>query len=173
MLFNFALTPLEQVEPWGKAHVQGLHWFGLADGQYWIQVGENTSFEYSKSMQLMHERPRYREYQVARLYEDLIEMVPNVLDAVAEALISYLSGAGGASWHRKSDGCFAATHQQANDDRYSQIADAAASWIGHRTSDTAYLSPSANILCGQTIEMFISSGTIPICCEMECRPGLH
>ena len=45
MLIDFTLLPLAMVQPWGRPDNLSLHWFGLTDGQYWIEVGENKLFE--------------------------------------------------------------------------------------------------------------------------------
>jgi hypothetical protein len=76
MHINFSLTPLELVQPWGNPDRQSLHWFGLTHGQYWIEVGTAVLFEYSTAVQERFGTPRYCDYQVSRLHEDLLEMVP-------------------------------------------------------------------------------------------------
>lgn len=48
MLFDFTLVPLDEIEPWGKPGQLSLHWFGLTDGYYWMDVGSSTLFEYSE-----------------------------------------------------------------------------------------------------------------------------
>jgi hypothetical protein len=44
MLFNFRLRPLDQVIPWGDPEAPTFHWFGLSDGEYWIEAGGTTLF---------------------------------------------------------------------------------------------------------------------------------
>lgn len=145
MLFNFSLTPLERVKPWGDPDNQTLHWFGLTDGQYWIAVGNDTLLEYSDHLWARNDWPRYCDYQVARIYEDLLDMLPFVLEPVPIDLISYLSGNSGASWDAKSASWFSQTQRPNDDDRYWEIVDSSATWIGRRTLDSLYLSPRANI----------------------------
>jgi hypothetical protein len=48
MLIDFTLLPIAMVQPWGRPDNLSLHWFGLTDGQYWIEVSENKLFEYSE-----------------------------------------------------------------------------------------------------------------------------
>jgi Family of unknown function (DUF5984) len=145
VLFNFKLTPLGQVQPWGGPDDQRLHWFGLTDGQYWIQAGESAPLEYSDQLRAKFDWPRYCDYQVARLHEDLIEMLPLVLEPVPEDLISYISGVSGTLWNIKSADWHTNACAQNDDDRYWEIADFSATWIGRRTLDSLYLSPGTNI----------------------------
>ncbi len=66
MLFNFSLTPLEKIIPWGEPGEEILHWFGLTDGTYWMEVGEHKLFEYSSSA-CESSAPEYCDYQIVRL----------------------------------------------------------------------------------------------------------
>lgn len=144
MLVNFTLVPVEKVYPWGSPGNFRLHWFGLTAGQYWIRAGENNLFEYADHAQLAGVT-RYCSYQVVRLYEDLMEMLPHILEPVPSPLVQYLSGDTASalweiyySWFDKNEGVM-------DHDRFWRVADACA-WINARALDSNYLSPSANIL---------------------------
>ena len=144
MLFNFTLLPLETIKPWGSAGKLDLHWFGLTDGHYWIEVGASKLLEYSLSAQ----EPglsRFCEYQVARLYEDVVEMAARALEPVPADLIPHIAGEGRKrTLKRMSAWCDKNAERDDNDD-WSTV-DAACTWIGQRQLDTAYLSPSADIV---------------------------
>jgi len=143
-LFNFKLTPLASVHPWGQPGQYQLHWFGLTDGEYWIQAGPATLLEYSE-LARTHGAPRYCSYQVARLYEDLRDMIPSVIEPVPASLAPYLSRNHSATW----EATFRKWYEQAQggleEQQFWDIADAASTWIGKRTLDTGYLVPSAKI----------------------------
>lgn len=145
MLFNFKLVPLEKIEPWGDPGNQRLHWFGLTDGEYWIQAGDNALLEYSAYVQNKSWATRYCDYQVVRLYEDLMEMVPYVLEPVPDSLVPYLSGESGKLWEDTFRTWCANVVDSSDNDRYWEISDVCVTWIGNRILDTGYLSPSANI----------------------------
>jgi Family of unknown function (DUF5984) len=145
MLFNFRLTPLEQVVPWGEPGDQRLHWFGLTYGEYWIQIGAHSLLEYSEVARMASECPRYCDYQIARLYEDVTEMLPHILDPVPTSLVRYISGDSGAAWSKMYTSWYAGQDPAPREDEFWDVVDAATTWIGQRTLDTGYLRPSANI----------------------------
>lgn len=78
-LFNFELLPIEEIEPWGKAENPNLHWFGLSDGRYWLTIDGHDLFRYQQDAPDVAE---YVEYQVVRLWEDVLEILPAVLDPI-------------------------------------------------------------------------------------------
>ena len=143
-LFNFELTPLEQVQPWGEPGQHKLHWFGLTDGQYWIQAGPATLFEYSELAQTQG-APRYCNYRVVRLYEDLMDMIPSVVEPVPASLTAYLSGDVARAWETTYLAWRENPPVGLDEQRFWDITDGAGTWIGKRTLDTGYLSPSTKI----------------------------
>ncbi|GIH23382.1 hypothetical protein Aph01nite_16920 [Acrocarpospora phusangensis] len=95
--FRFALTPLGQVSPWGD-EVRRLHWFGLTDGWYWIELDGHELLRYSpetlqryRTDQLPAQRP-YVDYYLARLWEDITDMTPTVLQPVPKDLLGFVAG---------------------------------------------------------------------------------
>lgn len=144
MLINFTLVPIESIVPWGEPGSHSLHWFGLTYGEYWIQAGQATLFEYSD-----HARNaginRYCDYQVVRLYEDLLDMLPYILEPVPEPLVRYISGESASAWRLAYHAWCDKDDDVADADYLGDLADAAVSWSGKRRLDSAYLSPSANI----------------------------
>jgi hypothetical protein len=143
MLFNFALIPLDDIRPWGEPGNLSLSWFGLTDGAYWIQAGGSTLFEYSEYARQRLGAPRFCEYQVARLYEDIVEMVPYVLEPVPAALVPYISG--DCDHARASRDTWFEANANRNDDHYWETVESGENWLRVRTLDSAYLSPSATI----------------------------
>lgn len=145
MLFNFSLTPVEQVVPWGAPGEESLHWFGLTDGRYWIRAGEAALLEYAESMRELRGAAQYCDYQVVRLYEDLLQMLGHVLEPVPPSLVEYIAGDGALDWHRKLVAWEAKHGDRLDEDRYWKLLDASTTWVANRRLDTLYLSPSAEI----------------------------
>jgi hypothetical protein len=76
-----------------------LHWFGLTDGWYWLQMNENDEFfRYSTDL-LAHWEKNYPEdptllpyadYYVVRLWEDILELLPLILEPLPPKLAHML-----------------------------------------------------------------------------------
>jgi hypothetical protein len=99
--FQFVLSPLADLEGWGspKSQEKSLHWFGLTYGHYWIEVGDTTLLEYTpeilkywgqEGMDTTSPYTRYTDYQVARLWEDLLDLYRASLEPVPDSLAVYL-----------------------------------------------------------------------------------
>ncbi len=83
-LFHYLLRPIAQIQPWGAPDHPTLSWFGLTDGWYWIELAGQALFRGREPAQ-PGELP-YVGYQVVRLWEDLIEIVPSVLAPIPDDL---------------------------------------------------------------------------------------
>ncbi|GAA0766180.1 DUF5984 family protein [Ideonella azotifigens] len=151
MLFNFELRPLAEIRPWGEPGAQRLHWYGLTDSEFWIEVGGSRLLEYSEDAQ-RHGTPRFCDYQAARLYEDVIALATYALERIPFDLVPYISGQGrDATLAKFSTWCD--KNAERDDDQYWSTIDCASSWIGKRELDTAYLTPSADVLMWSDISM--------------------
>jgi len=138
-LFEFELQPLRDVQPWGGSDAPNLHWFGLTDGRYWIKAGEHTLFEYTSCVQERYGVSRFCDYQVARLYEDVIDLASYALEPVPKALRQYISIDETAQRdHYWTKWCAS--------EKSTDLLDHAGPWMGRRTLDCGYLSPSAHIV---------------------------
>lgn len=141
-LFNFTLTPLEKVQPWGEPGDLSLSWFGLTDGRYWLETSGAKLFEYHPDTDLELDGTRYVDYQVSRLYEDILDIVPSVLKPIPESLQKEISGEGYAGFSC----AYSAWHALDRDDEaFWEIAEAAVTLVKNRFVDSLYLKPGANI----------------------------
>ncbi len=95
MLINFRLDPLESIAATASREAPGLNWYGMTRGEYWMELGENTLFEYTEGA--WPDGMRYCQYPVARLHQDLMVMLPSILEPVPEAIVPYLFGEGAAA----------------------------------------------------------------------------
>jgi len=145
MLFNFSLVPLPDIRPWGEPGDHHLSWFGMTDAQYWIEAGDNVLLQYSDEVRLKPGATKYCDYQVARLHEDLMAMVPFVLEPVPASLIPYVAGDRRVDWWERRARWLKKCFDQLGDDRCHEVADASIGWLGSRTLDSLHLRPSANI----------------------------
>lgn len=79
-LYNYILRPVAEITPWGKPGQHTLSWFGLSDGWYWLELAGQELFRGREPAR--PGEPPYVDYQVVRLWEDLLDLVPAVLAPV-------------------------------------------------------------------------------------------
>ena len=87
-LFNFILRPTAEIQPWGKPGQHSLSWFGLSDGWYWLELDGQELFRTREPA--APGEPPYADYQIVRLWEDLLDVVPAVLAPVPSDLARLL-----------------------------------------------------------------------------------
>jgi hypothetical protein len=88
---RFELRDVEQVAAWGAPHDKMLHWFALTDGCYCIDTPAGTLLDRNGEPDSELGLP-WCTYQVARLFEDLIEAWPAISEPVPEDVIDYFLG---------------------------------------------------------------------------------
>ena len=95
-LFELTLRDLADVMPWG----QTLHWFGLTDGYYHLNVGEAQLFRYSEAILahwggqsggLNRDEDATAAYPVVRLYEDILALLPDIIQPLPDIWHDLLS----------------------------------------------------------------------------------
>ncbi|SKB94117.1 DUF5984 family protein [Sphingopyxis flava] len=145
MLIDFELTPIEKVMPWGQPDNHSLSWFGLTEGRYWMNVGADVLFEYSERVR-PNDGDRYCDYYVARIFEDLMNMLPSVLEPVPQDLIKYISGKSGREWAKTYEFWSEKNLDDSSGDEIWDTWDNANSLLRDRSMETGYLSPSTSIL---------------------------
>jgi hypothetical protein len=141
-LFNFTLTPLEKVPPWGKLGDLSLHWFGLTDGIYWLGVGDEKLFEYHPDNPWGIDSLRFVDYQIARLYEDILEMVPAILEPVSKSLQADISGDGLINYLRAFDEW---SEQERDDAEFWELRGESMILTLNRILDSGYLTAAPKI----------------------------
>ena len=158
-LFNFSLRPLYEVQPWGTAPDLSLSWFGLTDGCYWIDAGGEELFRYWD--EALAKWPRdpfagpYIDYQVIRLYEDLINILPHVLQPIPPPLRGYIRVAyHQPSWWDAFRGFWESDLSEIEEE--VELAYLANDWVSRRTIDTLYLT------CGPRIWIWRKADRVTI-----------
>jgi len=149
-LFEFKLKDLRDVLPWGEAPDLCLHWFGLTDGIYFLNVGNDQLFRASELM-LRHwsrqdnsidlNQP-YVDYQVVRLYEDLLDILPDILDPVPTTVNKLIdTSSAQKSWYSSLDWYFETDENDELDDLFFNATD----WWSFRKLSTLHLSQGPDI----------------------------
>ena len=144
--FRFGLTPLARVLPWGgrePGQEPRLHWFGLTDGWYWIELGDGrellrysprTAARFRQEPGAVVSHP-YVDYYVARFWEDLALLTPAVTQPVPADLLPFMV--------TERDGWL-------TEDDWSEAAWAAAIWHDEHRLDLGYLTPMPRVRAWRT-----------------------
>lgn len=158
MLFNFELFPIDDVAPWttpSEGNAKSLGWFGLTQGWYWIDTGAGELFHYSDAL-VKHWSPDYpdvigrpyTDYYVVRLWEDILQMLPAILEPLPNDIAAYIrpSGLWGSwaawqAWSERGHDWMDTPEGQANWELFSEVSE----WWWARKLDTAYLKESPGI----------------------------
>lgn len=75
-LFEFELTRVEDISPWGELGKQRLSWFALTDGRFRIEVGEQELFRYTDEIMLhWGMSKRNAEYEMIAFAQDMLGCV--------------------------------------------------------------------------------------------------
>jgi hypothetical protein len=145
MLFNFRLRPVDRIAPWSREGQSVLHWFGLTDGWYWMDVGTDQLFRYTDDiLRLWGIPPDHGEnlpsvdYQVVRLWEDLQEMLPSILEPIPERVLEQVQpGAQALVWRNQLID-YLIPETDVPDNAYDLL-EHTTSWLDHRWLDVGYL----------------------------------
>ena len=165
-LFEFELRPLKDVVPWGEPPNQRLSWFGLTDGIYYMNVGDQQLFRSSDEIiklwsveypQMASASP-YVDYQIVRLYEDLLEILPYALEPLPDVAIAFINTLENQrAWNRRLEEFFQLGEFDGQVDLYYD----ASRWLGCRTLSTLHLS------MGPRIWMWREGDQIKVCWDNE------
>jgi len=143
MKFEFRLDAVEDIAPWTNSKgTKKLGWYALTLGWFWIDAAEPKLFRYSDEIighscekyPLIKQEPPYVSYQVARLWEDLIVMLPHVLTPLPNDLATKIANA-----ERWRTGTERAYRYSAESNELLVQFENALYWWRKRTLDTAYL----------------------------------
>lgn len=135
-LFEFRLRDVAEIVPWGPPERPTLSWFGLTDGWFWMNVGDGELF---RTRERPGERPSgfaYVDYQVVRLWEDVLELLPRAMAPVPSDIATRLESLEDwLAWFAGFRDRLAETASEVDADPY----ELAAKWATDRWLDTGYL----------------------------------
>jgi len=151
-LFDFLLHPLGSVTPWtrpGMPDELHLSWFGLTDGLYSVDCGLARLFQYSEEMcvELSQQFPHFDssdwvDYQVIRLYEDILELIPYSLAEVPLDVHRMINSFDGyRSWRESLAWVLDRDDDKELDEKYFRASD----WLACRKLDCGYLVDGPNV----------------------------
>jgi Family of unknown function (DUF5984) len=163
MLFDFYLCPLEEARPWGNPPDLSLSWFGFTEGFYRLQVGSEFLLNYSDGI-VEHYTKQFSniysgsfvDYYVVRLWEDILDILPDVLAPIPGELSNFLKQNENA-WLQWESDASNWVDRQPDQDRALEIYEHAVWWQRVRSLDAAYLQNSPRIWMWSTEESVIIS----------------
>jgi Family of unknown function (DUF5984) len=151
-LIEFELNRINDITPWGEGAGQ-LSWFGLTDGFYYLNLGDDELFRYSDEIMAhwKHLYPHdptiphpYVGYQITRLYEDLIEILPNILQPIPKELYSLvITQAKENAWKKRWRYLLDLVDDE--DEKTIDLFFYAESWWDYRQLSSMHLNQSPNI----------------------------
>lgn len=131
----FSLRPVADIAAWGKSGARSLSWFGLTDGAYCIDTQAGRLLEYAQPWGCP---PESRvTYYVVRLFEDLLEIWPFVVEPVLDDVVARF-----LAWYRTP------SYEQALDASLLDPLDSFESaffWWRKRWLDFSYLSSKPHL----------------------------
>ena len=132
--FCFEIEPVADVDPWGEPGEAKLHWFGLTSGLYWIATPAGEILRYTEDSEGQRMAFPVRGYQVARMFEDLQECLPAVLEPVPEDIVEIVSN---RDWRYKISSWI--ERDREDRDEEWDLYNSAISWWSVRQIDTPHL----------------------------------
>jgi len=140
LAFNFELRKVEEIMPWGTGADRKLHWFGLTDGLYWISTPLGEVLQYTEGALVRYNSDcRYVDYQVARIFEDLQEIMPYALEPVPGDIAQIVSD---PDWYAKRAAWFESDESSPElCERWFDTIE----WWSQRNLDTLYLKHGPSI----------------------------
>lgn len=86
-LFEFELSPIENIHPWGEEPNLSLSWFALTDGVFRFNVGNDVLFRYSKDIIRHWElTAQDADYQIAAFARDFLGSIAAALKPIPSFL---------------------------------------------------------------------------------------
>jgi hypothetical protein len=164
-LFNFNLLPVSEAHysyPPSDPSQRHYCWFWLTTGRYAIEVGDVRIFQYSPEfLRLVLCRPPMTQsdpladcddYPVARLWEDLLDILPDILVDISSPAFDLISTVQAQTDWQRSLSWVDGTE----DDQKWELYRSATDWLGYRRLDTGYL------IGGPQVWFFRFSGQIHV-----------
>lgn len=146
-MINFRLKNIDDIVPFGQSPDLSLHWFGLTDGDLWIEFGETTIYEYTdEALAYFGDKPtKYNDYQISRFLEDFSDLFKNIGESVPD---KFYDLAGNLSRFQLDSQKWLDINDTDDDDLsdfYFDTYDTLISWTSNRKINSGHLLGGPNI----------------------------
>jgi hypothetical protein len=140
------LRSIEEIDPFGSGPDNwSLHWYGLSDCYFCITIGEAEIFKFSDEFVKAYSENEspvnkpYVDYYLARLHEDLLEILPDILEPVPEELVPYIANPQQYSRLREMLVQWLEQESETAESKILDIHQLASNWSGQRCMSFGYL----------------------------------
>lgn len=148
-LFNFIMKDIRDISPFGSLESGfSLHWFGLTDSFYWLNVGEYEILRYSDMLINKYQdefKLPYVDYQLSRFLEDFFEILPSISTPIPDEIFQNIKTYSNMDAFRNDINDWLEYKWNEDDDDYDKIYLPAAQVLSDRRLDTGYLKGGPNI----------------------------
>lgn len=154
---NFALKPPEKIVPFGENR-DSISWFGLTDGELWIEVGERTIYEYSRAAVRECGGSGYNDYYLSRFLEDFSGIFGAVSEPVPKRFYDVVGSfaADADEWLGRHSDDSDEDFLRFEDEEYFPLTD----WFYRRVFDSGHLVGGPLIgcfRCGDNVKIYWES----------------
>lgn len=148
-LINFQLAEIENIAPFGSEETgYRLHWFGLTDSFYWLNVCDCELFRLSDQFLTRyrnHTKLPYVNYYLARLIEDLFEILPSIATPIPDRLFQYISSISEMEKLQNKLYVWLENKWSEDENEFDQVYVPSSDWLHNRTLNTGYLRAEPDI----------------------------
>lgn len=160
-IFNFELRPVHAITPWG-GESPTLSWFGLSDGWYWLELGGQEIF---RARAVEPGEPPYADYQVVRLWEDVLELFPAVLEEGGAGCYLWSAHFVAAPrvriWPERGAVCFQWESDPAGTDLWEPVEGTTSFSVERFLAETRAFDRAFMAAMGERVEAVVQNGGIP------------
>ncbi|MCD1257297.1 hypothetical protein B5M42_000410 [Paenibacillus athensensis] len=154
-MFKFLLKGLEEITPWGEGNQRYLHWFGLTDAWYWLDIEGVQLLRYSDEfLQKYLSQLPYVDYQLARLFWDFTGIVRDVLAPIPDEVFANIRTFENFEAYLDTLADWLEHEWDGTEEVYDRIYVPASQWVAQRRLDSSYLIGAPRIYFFRNGEQF-------------------
>lgn len=150
---KFELKSYDEIALWGSRDESFyLHWFGLTDSYYWLDFNGIELLRYNDSFineNINATRLPYVDYQFSRIYEDLIDILYDILEPIPNEVFNLIDKPNGVEHYKEKLNIWLekviVDEDKDYDYKYDEIYYPACTWLYNRRLDFGYLVESPDI----------------------------
>ncbi len=146
-LINFLLKHPDDIIPFGTESDKSLHWFGLTDGNLWLEAGKSKLYEYTDSFLslLSMSDTKYVDYYLSRFIEDFTEQFEKIATGLPDESYAIAKNSMTLTKFQETSKQWLDETNEADFDQAMEKYDALIGWIGQRELTAGHLVGSPHI----------------------------